>query len=56
MRNRGIPAETVAERVNSSVKTIEKHYDKEDTVQEMLKRRRNDGSDLDIQSDSPDHE
>lgn len=39
MLNMGVPIETVAERVNSSVETIKKHYDKQDPVQEMLERR-----------------
>lgn len=39
MLNRGIPAEVVAQRTNKSVETIEKHYDKEDQVREMVKRR-----------------
>lgn len=39
MLNRGIPAEVVAERTNKSVETIEKYYDKEDPVEEMVKRR-----------------
>lgn len=48
MRNRGVPAEIVAERVNASVETIEEHYDKEDPVQEMLERRESYLTDLDI--------
>jgi len=39
MRNQGMPAEIVAERVNSSVEVIEQHYDVEDPVQQMLYRR-----------------
>jgi site-specific recombinase XerD len=39
-RNRGVPADVVSQRVNSSVRVIEKHYDKPDEVKEMEKRRR----------------
>jgi len=52
MRNRGIPAEVVAERVNSSVATIEEHYDKEDPVTELLERRADYIRDLNIDSES----
>ncbi|MHB9288163.1 tyrosine-type recombinase/integrase [Halobacteriales archaeon Cl-PHB] len=55
-RNRGIPAEVVAERVNSSVETIEQHYDKEDPVEEMLQRRQPFLESLDIDDDSPNHD
>lgn len=50
-RNRGIPAEVVAERVNSGVDTIEEHYDKEDPVEEMLQRRQPFLGALDIDED-----
>lgn len=40
MRNQGIPAEVIAERANTSVSVIEKHYDKPEFVEEMEKRRR----------------
>jgi len=56
MLNRGIPVEVVAERVNSSASTIEEHYDKEDPVQEMLKRRETFLRDLDIDTESDDHD
>lgn len=56
MRNQGVPAEIVAERVNSDVETIEEHYDKEDPVDEMLKRRSAFMLDLDIDEDSQNHE
>jgi hypothetical protein len=39
MRNRGLPVEVVAERVNASVEVINEHYDVEDPLKEMLKRR-----------------
>jgi site-specific recombinase XerD len=39
-RNRGIPADVVSKRVNSSVRVIEAHYDKPDEIEEMEKRRR----------------
>jgi len=39
-RNRGVPADVVSRRVNSSVRVIEEHYDKPDEVEEMEKRRR----------------
>jgi len=48
MRNQGIPAEVVADRVNKQVSTIEKYYDKETDVQEMLKRRDPYFSDFDV--------
>ncbi|WP_459194733.1 tyrosine-type recombinase/integrase [Halosimplex sp. J119] len=38
-RDRGIPAEVVAERVNANLRVIEKHYDKA-TKRERLERRR----------------
>jgi site-specific recombinase XerD len=55
MRDRGVPAEIVADRVNASVETIETYYDKADPVEEMLQRR---GPYLDALSiDSPlDHD
>ncbi|MHB9287336.1 tyrosine-type recombinase/integrase [Halobacteriales archaeon Cl-PHB] len=56
MLNRGIPVEVVAERVNSSAATIEEHYDKEDPVQEMLKRRKAFLHDLDIETEIADHD
>lgn len=40
MRNQGMPAEVVAERANTSVSVIERHYDKPEHVEEMEKRRR----------------
>lgn len=39
-RNRGVPVDVVAERVNASVRVIEEHYDKPDKFEEMEKRRR----------------
>ena len=39
-RNRGVPADVVSRRVNSSVRVIEAHYDKPDEIEEMEKRRR----------------
>jgi site-specific recombinase XerD len=39
-RNRGVPADVVSRRVNSSVRVIEEHYDKPDEIEEMEKRRR----------------
>ncbi|GGN97583.1 tyrosine-type recombinase/integrase [Haloarcula pellucida] len=39
MLHRGVPVEVVAKRVNSSVSTIEKHYDKPDPIEEMRARR-----------------
>lgn len=39
-RNRGVPADVVSRRVNSSVRVIEEHYDKPDAIEEMEKRRR----------------
>lgn len=51
MRNRGIPAEIVAERVNASVSTIEEHYDKEDPVDQMIKRRDPYFAEFDIDED-----
>jgi len=48
MRNRGLAAETVAERCNASVETIDKHYDKADPVEQMLERRAQATQDLDI--------
>lgn len=56
MRNKGVPAEIVAERVNSSVETIEKHYDKEDPVQEMIERRADHLGGLDIQDSATDYD
>lgn len=38
--SRGVPVEVVAKRVNSSVETIRKHYDKEDPHRELEERRR----------------
>jgi len=38
-RDRGVPAELVAERVNANLRVIEKHYDKA-TQRERLERRR----------------
>jgi site-specific recombinase XerD len=55
-RNRGIPAEVVAERVNSSVDTIEQHYDKEDPVEEMIQRRQPYLDALDIDPESANHD
>lgn len=49
MRNQGLSADVVAERVNASVATIEKHYDKADAVTEMLERRAQATQDLDIE-------
>ncbi|MFC6940411.1 tyrosine-type recombinase/integrase [Salinirubellus sp. GCM10025818] len=40
MRNQEIPADVVAERADTSVSMIEKHYDKPEYVEEMEKRRR----------------
>lgn len=40
MRNQGVPAEVVAERANTSVSVIERHYDKPEHVEKMEKRRR----------------
>jgi len=51
MRDRGVPAEVVAERVNSSVDTIEQHYDKADDVGEMEARRRKYVSNLEFEND-----
>lgn len=51
MRNQGIPAEEVAQRVNASVETIEEHYDKQSAVDEMLERRAQYTADLDIQQE-----
>lgn len=51
MRNRGIPAEIVAERVNASVETIEQHYDKEEPIAKMIERRDPYFADLDIDTD-----
>ncbi|WP_336001471.1 tyrosine-type recombinase/integrase [Halorientalis halophila] len=48
MRNRGVPVEVVAERVNASVEVIQKHYDVEDPLEEMLNRRASFVSDLSI--------
>lgn len=39
-RNRGVPADVVSKRVNSSVRVIETHYDKPNHMEEMEKRRR----------------
>jgi len=39
MRNQGLPVEVVAERVNASVDVINKHYDVEEPLHEMLRRR-----------------
>lgn len=39
-RNRGVPADVVSKRVNSSVRVIEDHYDKPSQMEEMEKRRR----------------
>lgn len=39
-RNRGVPADVVSKRVNSSVRVIEAHYDKPNQMEEMEKRRR----------------
>jgi hypothetical protein len=39
-RNRGVPADVVSRRVNSSVRVIEEHYDKPNEIEEMEKRRR----------------
>jgi len=52
MRNKGKPAEAVAERVNAKVETIEKHYDKEDSITEMIERRDPYFSGFDIDSES----
>jgi len=52
LRTRGVPAEVVATRVNSSVQVIEEHYDKEDPVKEMLERRQDFLGSLDIDPDS----
>lgn len=56
MRNRGIPAEIVAKRVNKAVKTIEQYYDKEDPVQEMLKRRSPHFGEIDISDENDNNE
>jgi len=56
MRNRGAPAEVVAERVNKSVETIEKYYDKEDPVEEMLKRRNPHFGEIDISDEKENNE
>lgn len=56
MRNRGVPAEVVAERVNKSVDTIEKYYDKEDPVEEMLKRRNPHFGTIDISDTNETHD
>lgn len=47
-RNQGIPADVVAKRVNTSVRTIEKHYDKPNKRREMEKRRRHHVDDLSL--------
>lgn len=39
MRNRGLPVEVVAGRVNASVEVINQHYDVENPLEEMLRRR-----------------
>ena len=39
-RNRSVPPEVVSERVNSSVRVIEEHYDKPTQREEMEQRRR----------------
>lgn len=51
MRNRGLSAEVVAKRVNAKVSTIERHYDKADPMEEMLKRRAQATQDLDIEDE-----
>lgn len=51
MRDQGLPAEIVAERVNASVSTIEEYYDQQDPVAEMLRRRAPYFQNLDIQQD-----
>lgn len=56
MRNRGIPAEVVAVRVNKAVKTIEQYYDKEDPVEEMLKRRNPYFGEIDISVEKDNNE
>lgn len=38
--NRGIPIEAVAERVNTSVRVLKRHYDQPDRVEELEQRRR----------------
>lgn len=38
--NRGIPAERVAERVNTSVEVLLRHYDLQSKMEEMRERRR----------------
>lgn len=50
-RSRGIPIEVVAKRVDASVRTIKKHYDKEDPRRELEERRRGHLSNLEIRND-----
>lgn len=38
--NRGVPIEAVAERVNTSVRVLKRHYDQPDRVEELEQRRR----------------
>ena len=54
MRNRGMPVEVVAKRVNASVKVIEKHHDKENPDVELDERRREFASLLDVDDDAED--
>jgi len=53
--SRGVPVEVVAKRVNSSVETIRKHYDKEDPFRELEERRRPHLENLEIESE-PNHD
>ena len=38
--NRGVPVETVSDRVNTSVRVLKRHYDKPDRLEELEERRR----------------
>ncbi|SNZ06086.1 Site-specific recombinase XerD [Natronoarchaeum philippinense] len=51
-RDRGIPMEVTAERVNASPDVIERHYDKASAVERMEKRRRKYVQDLDFGDNS----
>jgi site-specific recombinase XerD len=53
LRDQGYGEDEVAQRVNASVETIRDHYDKQDPIEEML-RRRDDLSTLDITGEDED--
>jgi hypothetical protein len=51
MLNRGVPIEVVADRVNTSVRVLKKHYDQPTRREELEERRRQHIDRLDFDGD-----